>query len=202
VKTYSPHYFFHIAEPANLASIRRHGLLSTEQLMKLAGVRKADLNLALGRHRPDQVILPNGVIIRDQSPMPPRSLAPALPQGMEPNDWYKFLNGFVFLWASQKRVDRHLSAFRGRKQALLVFDAARLLDMMGDQLLLSPINSGNAMRRAAPRSHDLFVPYQTWLEAGWPVIAGQARPKSTAPAEIVFRDRLALKPCLVEIREF
>jgi hypothetical protein len=170
--------------------------------MKLAGLKEAELNLALDRHRQVQLVLSNGVVIRDQSPMPPQSLARALSPDLEPKDWYRFLNGFVFLWASRKRVDRHLGAFGKRKQALMIFDAKRLLVEKGDQLFLSPINSGNAMRKAAPRSRDLFVPYAIWKETGWPAIAGKSRLKSATPAEIVFKNSLPLNPYLVEIRRF
>jgi hypothetical protein len=201
LKNFPPEHFYHLAEPANLPSIRRHGLLSVEQLMRLALLKEAELNWTLSQHRPANLVLANGVIIRDQSPMPPRSLAPALPPGMSPSDWYRFLNGFVFLWANKERLDRHLVAFRKRPQTLLVFDAPRLIKERGDDLFLSPMNSGNAMRRAAPRSYDLFVPYRIWREEGWPAIQGQARSKSAAPAEIIIKDNLALEPYLIEIRD-
>ncbi len=183
-----------------MPSIRRHGLLSTERLMRLALPEAAELQSALGQHRPTNLILSTGVIIRDQSPMPPRSLASTLPRGMTPPDWYRFLNGFVFLWANQERLDRHLLAFRKRPQALLIIDAPRLIEERGDDLLLSPINSGNAMRRAAPRSYDLFVPYPLWRKKGWSSINGKMRPRATVPAEVAVKDGLPLEPYLVEIR--
>ena len=169
--------------------------------MKLALIKGGRLKVALGQHRATNVVLPNGVIIRDQIPMPPKSLAPALQPGMTPSDWYRFLNGFVFLWANRDRLERHLIAFRKRPQTLLVFDAARLIEERGDELLLSPINSGNAMRRAAPRSYELFVPYRVWLKKGWPPINGQNRSGTTVPAEIAVRDGLPLEPYLIEIRD-
>ena len=137
LKSFSPIFFYHLAEPANLESIRLHGLLSAEQLMKLALIEGRELKEALGRHRTDNVVLPNGVIIRDQSPMPPRSLAPALPPCVVPSDWYRFLNGFVFLWATEERLSRHLAAFRKRFQTLLVFDAVRLIEE-GEMICSSP----------------------------------------------------------------
>jgi hypothetical protein len=200
LKTFRPKYFYHLAEPSNLSSIRCHGLLSTERLMKLAQIEGEKLHSTLGQHRPGSLVLSNGVIIRDQSPMPPQALARALPSCMTPSDWYRFLNGFVFLWANRDRLDRHLVAFRKRPQVLLVFDAARLIKERGDALLLSPINSGNALRRAAPRSYALFVPYRVWMKEGWPPVNGRHRSKSTAPAEIVLKERLPLEPYLIEIQ--
>jgi hypothetical protein len=199
VKEFRPPYFYHWAEPANLASIRLHGLLSTERLVALSNLTAKKREQILSRHRPDQLVLPNGIIIRDQNPMPPGLLAKALPKNVSPSDWYRFLNRFVFLWADRDRAERHRRAFNGRPQALLIFDAVLLLAELKDQLLLSPINSGNARRRPAPRSLQLFVPYKKWLAQGWPVIEGKRRAHSVPPAEIVLEGQLPLEPYLIEI---
>ncbi len=169
--------------------------------MKLARLKRPDLELELGRHRSETLALPNGVLIRDQIPMPPKALAPALPKGMTPSDWYRLLNGFVFLWATDDRLQRHQVVFRKRPQTLLVFDAARLIAEKRGELFLSPINSGNAKRRPAPRSFDTFVPYSQWQEQGWPAVNGQIRSKATIPAEVAIKGSLPLEPFLVEIRQ-
>ena len=154
----------------------------------------------LSTRRVGQLVLPDGIIVRDQSPMPPGSLAKALPADTSPADWYRLLNRYVFLWANADRADRHRRAFRTKASFLLVFDAARLLAERGGEILLSPINSGNARRKPAPRSTRLFVPYREWLAAGWPVIQGQRRPRSFPPAEIVLQGHLPLEPYLCETR--
>src|SRR6202040_3445002 len=69
------------------------------------------------------------------------------------------------------------------------------------RVLLSPINSGNARRRPAPRSPRLFVPYHEWSDQGWPVIEGQRRSRSVMPAEIVLEGHLPLEPFLTGIRK-
>jgi hypothetical protein len=199
MKEFRPTYFYHWAEPSNLASIRRHGLLSTERLLTLANIRAVQREEILSQHRPNQLVLPNGIVIRDQTPMPPDLLAKALPKDISASDWYRFLNRFVFLWADRERVEQHRRAFNGRPQVLLVFDAVLLLTECKDQVRLSPINSGNARRRPAPRSWPLFVPYQEWIAQGWPVIAGKRRSQSVLPAEIVLHGRMPLEPYLVEI---
>jgi hypothetical protein len=196
MKRFPPSSFYHWADPANLPSIRQHGLLSTERLTKLAGLSGAERSGMLSRYRPHQVELPNGIVIRDQTPMPPALLAKALPPGVSPSDWYRLLNGFVFLWGNFERAKRHRLAFARSTQILLVFDAALLLRELGDRVLLSPINSGNARRRPAPRSPRLFVPYREWFDQGWPVIEGQHRSRSVMPAEIVFEGHLPLEPFL------
>ena len=160
MKEFRPSYFYHWAEPSNLPSIRRHGLLSTERLVELSNLPSIKREQILSQHRPNQLVLPDGIIIRDQTPMPPALLTKALPKGISPSDWYRFLNRFVFLWGDRERAERHRRAFNGRPQALLVFDAVLLLAERKDRVLLSPINSGNARRRPAPRSLRLFVPYQ------------------------------------------
>ena len=200
-KRFPPSSFYHWADPGNLPSIRQHGLLSTERLISLAGLNGAERSSMLSQYRANQVELPNGIVIRDQTPMPPALLAKALPPGISPSDWYRLLNGFVFLWGSFERAERHRAAFARSSQVLLVFDAALLLREMGDRVLLSPINSGNARRRPAPRSPRLFVSYQEWSEQGWPVIEGQRRSRSVMPAEIVLEGHLSLKPFLTGIQK-
>jgi hypothetical protein len=144
---FSPHHFYHLAEPENLLSICRYGLLSTERLLDLAQVPENERQVILFQHRPESVVLANGIVIRDQRPMPPHLIARALPKDVPPSAWYRFLNRFVFLWSNRARVERHLRAFAGRPQILLEFDASQLLDKLGDRVYLLPINSGNARRR-------------------------------------------------------
>lgn len=64
---------YHLAEAANMPGIRAHGLLSTARLAERAGV--PDRERVLRTHRPGHVVLPDGVMIRDQRPMPPTQLA-------------------------------------------------------------------------------------------------------------------------------
>jgi hypothetical protein len=194
VKRFDPHLFYHLAEPANLASIRAHGLLSTECLLELSGLNSTLREKFLNSHRPGPITLSNGLIIRGQEPMPPKLLAPALRDGITPGNWYRFLNGFVFLWANNER------AFAGTRQVLLEFDAKRLLKDLGDKIFLSPINSGNARRQAVPRSKKLFVPYHTWVNDGWAEIDGKRRADSSPPVEVVLERHLPLHPYLLRIK--
>jgi hypothetical protein len=120
--------------------------LSTERLLALANVPDDERQAILSTQRVGSLVLPGGVIVRDQSPIPPGALAKALPPGITPSDWYRLLNRHVFLWASAERADRHRGAFWTRAALLLVFDSARLLAERGEEVFLSPINSGNARR--------------------------------------------------------
>ncbi|MCJ2058507.1 hypothetical protein MKL09_18375 [Methylobacterium sp. J-048] len=176
-----PGRLYHLAEASNLDSIQAHGLMSAESLLVRAGLVETERAAILRGHRPDCLRLPNGVVVRDQRPMPPAALSPALDDGMDPGDWYALLNGFVFLWPDRARMERHWGACGGRPQVLLTFDGAAVLDQFGDQAFVSPINTGNARRKAARRGRGTLVPYRTWLREGWP--AGQP---SRPPAEVLF----------------
>jgi hypothetical protein len=190
-------HLYHIAEAENLASILKHGLMSTERLTEKAGIPQSERTALLRSHRQANVHLPTGVLVRDQRPMPPGTLAGALDDGLEPSDWYALLNGFVFLWPDRARMERHLSACGGRPQAILTFDGPALLDGLAAKAFVSPINSGNACRKAARRGRDTLVPYATWLRGGWPT--GQ---RTRPPAELLFNCVVPTEaPYLIDITE-
>ena len=144
---------YHLAEASNLASILQHGLMSTERLLDLACVAKPERDVLLRVHRPDNIRLSGSVVIRDQRPMPPAAVVRALDDGLEPSDWYALLNSFVFLWPDPERMKRQRRACGDRPQVVLTFDADALLDRFAAEAFVSPINSGNARRKAA-RARD------------------------------------------------
>jgi hypothetical protein len=76
-KRFPPSSLYHWADLGNLPSIRQHGLLSTERLISLAGLNGAERFSMLSQYRANRVELPNGTVIRDQTPMPPALLAKA-----------------------------------------------------------------------------------------------------------------------------
>jgi hypothetical protein len=188
---------YHLAEADNFPSIREHGLLSTEKLLELVGMPNNERATWLRQHRPNSIRLSNGILIRDQRPMPPNALAGALVDGLEPADWYALLNRHVFLWPSRDRMERQRNACGDRPQVLLTFDGIALLERYGADALLSPINSGNARRKPALRGRNTLMPFGDWLQAGWPT-GQRARP----PAEILFRCSIPVHPpYLIEITE-
>lgn len=188
-------HLYHLAEADNLGSIRQHGLMSTQQLVDLAGLAEPARTHFLRSHRPDNIRLSNGVVIRDQRPQPPATLARALDDGLQPSDWYALLNGFVFFWSDPTRMKSHRGAFGTRPQMILTFDRAALLDRFETSAFVSAINSGNARRKAARRGHNTLLPYSTWTTQGWPT--GQRwRP----PVEFLFACTIPLEaPYLVQI---
>jgi hypothetical protein len=192
-----PELLYHLAEADNLDSILRHGLMSTARLLGLAGIAGSERAKILHDHRKDGVRLPNGVLIRDQRPMPPAALAKALDDGLVPGDWYALLNSFVFMWSDPKRMLRQREACGERAQVLLTFDGPALLNCLGAEVFVSPFNSGNAMRKAARRGLDTLMPYATWLREGWPT--GQ---RTRPPAEFLFRCVIPMRgPHLADVAE-
>ena len=199
LKHFSPTYFYHLAIESNLPSIQERGLLCTERLLETTSLTSSERDALLTAHRPKACVLSDGLIIRDQSPMPPKALERVLPDTMTPSDWYRFLNGFVFLWATKDRAERHWHAGKETPQVLLVFDASRLLRDLGDRIYVSPINSGYALRKAAFRSRETFVPYNEWRTKGWSEEKRKTRPSSTCPVEILVKGELPLAPYLVQM---
>lgn len=186
---------YHLAEALNLPSILQYGLMSTERLLDLARIVEPERSALLRGHRPKNIHLPNGVMIRDQGPMPPNALAGTLDSDLEPGDWYALLNGFVFLWPDRDRMARQRAACDPRPQFVLTFDAVALLDHFGTEAFVSPINSGNARRKPARRGRDTLVPYRAWQQTGWPT--GQ---RTRPPAEFLFRCVIPVRaPYLVDI---
>jgi hypothetical protein len=186
---------YHLAEADNLPSILLHGLMSTERLLSLVGMPETERATLLRRHRSVAFRLSESVLIRDQGPMPPDALARALTDGLEPADWYALLNAHVFLWPDRERMERQRQACNGRPQALFTFDGVALLDRFGAEAFMSPINSGNARRKPAPRGRDTLVPYANWLRTGWPT--GQ---RTRPPAEVLFSCPIPVEaPYLIDI---
>lgn len=188
---------YHLAEAENLSSILEHGLLSTRRLVSISGLSAQEQDAFLHGHRKTYVRLPTGVLVRDQVPIPPSALGPALDDGMDPSDWYALLNEHVFLWPDRARMQRQRKACGARLQVLLTFDAAALLDNFGESTFVAPINTGNARRKPARRGRATLLPYRAWLSDGWP--AGRRwRP----PAEFLFTCAVpAVSPYLLHVEE-
>jgi hypothetical protein len=146
---------------------------------------------AARRHRPTNRSLADGVLIRDQKPMPPTALARCLTKGLEPEDWYELLNSKVFFWLDPRRLNRQRLACKASPQIVLVLDATRLLLNYCSSAAVTPINTGNARRRAALRNVSTFVAYERWRIDGWEgeVVPGaKQRDRNHRPAELAISD--------------
>ena len=99
---------FHMAEQGTWTRIRQDGLLSTSALLDRYDVHGTDRVALEQRHRPDKVTLGDAgdhVLLRDQKPMAPSRLGPALQDGLTAEQWYKLLNVKVFIWAEERKLD-------------------------------------------------------------------------------------------------
>lgn len=143
------------------------------------------------RHRPTAQRLASGVLIRNQKPMPPAALARCLKGGLKPEDWFELLNSKVFFWLDIERLNRQRNACKDAAQIALVIDAERLLSRYAAVASVAPINTGNAMRAAAPRNRSTFVPYERWVEESWAhekIPGAPRRPASHRPVELTIED--------------
>jgi hypothetical protein len=178
---------YHLVDERNWSSIQAHGLLSTKRLAAASGYDLQQLRL----HRARGLILPSGIRIRDQSPMPPAVLGKYLQDGLSPEDWYDLLNSKVFFWLDPDRLNRQRSACGDAPQRVLVIDAVRMLEKHGGRAAVTPINTGNAMRAAAPRGLSTFVPWVRWTSDGWEsekVGRTAGRPANHKPVELTIED--------------
>ena len=182
---------YHLADATNWSSIERHGLLSTRTLLHLACVSEVERTCIERRQRIEQVVLPGGIVIRDQKPLPPAALERCL-SAMTSTEWYALLNTKVFFWLDVERLNRMRHACRERPQVVMFLDSERLLARHGAQAALTPINTGNARRKPALRGRATFVPYTTWLDAGWrseaEALGTRYRPQSHQPVELTVSD--------------
>ncbi|OQW31468.1 MAG: hypothetical protein A4E19_07570 [Nitrospira sp. SG-bin1] len=189
-----PTCIYHLAEAANWPSIQRDGLQSARRLMRAAGLPRAEQNRLERTQRLTHTILPTGVHIRDQHPMPPAALDRCL-CGMNSSDWYATINARVFFWIDPDRLNRQKAACESRPQVVFVVDTAALIAAHEQCIAVTPINTGNARRKAARRGAATFVPLLTWMRSGWESEAAALgvplRRASQQPVELTVLDSVA-----------
>ncbi len=152
---------YHMAEHGSWPSIRKHGLLSTTALLDLYGIN-GDARMRVESQLRREMIPIKGpkeesAWIRDQRPMSDKKLANCLQDGMIPTDWYRLLNGKVFFWLTEARLETLLGAYSDRPQLVLEVDTAALLQRHGRRVFLTPMNTGCTSPMAFPRGLDSFL---------------------------------------------
>jgi len=124
-------------------------------------------------HRPESVVLHHPrygtAVIRDQKPMSDSALRKCLRDRLEPRDWYRLLNGYVFFWLSRQRLNRLLSAraYRSQRHTILEIDTAALLADCGSRVMLAPINTGSTIFRPQERGSNTFLPVSRYPYDAW-----------------------------------
>lgn len=123
--------------------------------------------------------------------MPPAALDRCL-CGMSPADWYAMVNSRVFFWLDPDRLNRQKAACKSRPQVVLVVDTAALIAAHEERIAVTPINAGNARRKAARRGAATFVPLAEWGRTGWASEAQALeiplRKRSHQPVELTILD--------------
>jgi uncharacterized protein DUF7002 len=164
---------YHVADPAALPGILRHGLLPTSALLSLFEVPEADRPAIERRRRPAGVALSHPVhgraVITDNLPLSEAALEACLDDGLAPADWLGILNGRVFFWPDEESLGRLLGARlnRRRERLVLVLDTLSLARRHQRRVELAAINTGSTIRRPARRGLSTFTPllrhdYLTW----------------------------------------
>ncbi|MBX3304082.1 MAG: hypothetical protein KF693_17860 [Nitrospira sp.] len=186
-----PGRMYHLAEAPNWPLIQRDGLVSASRLLHVAGLTDADRDRLERAQRLTHTELPGGVHIRDQRPMPPAALTRCL-CGMGPADWYALINSRVFFWLDPDRLNRQKAACEPRPQVVIEVDTAALVAAHEQWTAVTPINTGNARRRAACRGAATFVPLVEWIRTGWASEAQALRilrrKRSHQPVELTVLD--------------
>ena len=134
---------FHMAQSGTWERIQEHGLLSTTALLDLYEVQEPKRSRIESEWRRQSESIAPGVVIRDQKPMPPRSLERVL-EDMTPEQWYRLLNRKTFFWTTLERLKRMLNAgsYKDCPHDVLTVDARKLVERHRHHISLSRINSG------------------------------------------------------------
>jgi uncharacterized protein DUF7002 len=154
---------YHMAWKGSWASIKRHGLLSTESLLDLFEITGQARTALLARKRPDSVPIKHrrygAVVIRDQKPMNDRKLAGSLTGGLPLQTWYRMLNQRVFFWLTEDRLIRLMSAdaYHDEAHDVLVIRTAPLVRDYRRHIRLTAMNTGATRPMAFPRGPDTFL---------------------------------------------
>ena len=157
----SRHYpvLYHIAWGGSWPSIEEHGLLATKALLQLYGKSDDEIFQLTQARRAHWVPLdcpgrPRAVL-RDQKPMTDEGLRRALPDSVEPWQWYELINSMVFFWPTRARLRTMISAsaYKAVEHDVLVVDTKTLLRLEEEDIRLSRMNSGCTKPMPHPPGH-------------------------------------------------
>jgi len=157
---------YHMAELGSWPSIQRHGLLSTTALLDLFEIKGEQRFRVESRWRARSETINHPLygkgVVRDQKPMPEHELQKCL-DGVTPQEWYEFLNGKCFFWATQDRLLRMLQAwaYRNRSHCVLTVDTGGLVEKHAKRIALCSFNSGFAYDQRK-RGLDSFRPLKEY----------------------------------------
>ena len=193
---------YHIAWGGSWPSIEKYGLLSTKVLLQQYGKSDEEIAKLTKARRADWVEIdcpgrPRAVL-RDQKPMTDEGLRRALPESVEPWEWYELINSMVFFWPTKKRLKTMISAaaYQSVTHDVLVVDTRTLVQLEEPKIRLSRMNSGSTKPMAHPRDMNLFKPFEAY-----PFEARRRRGKEGAVAEVCVVDGIEkIRDAVVDVK--
>ena len=154
---------FHTMSATAWPSVRRHGLLSTQQLTDLFGLDAGERACLLGAPRPHSTVLRAPglppAVIRDQKPM--KFITEKIDPRSSLTEYLAAINSRVFFWASPERLARLRQAkeYRTEEQVVLHVDTRALVERHGPRIELCRFNSGAVTQKNHPmRGHKSWLP--------------------------------------------
>jgi hypothetical protein len=164
---------FHLAEEAGLPSIERHGLVPSEELVRLFEIEDPRAARLLSERRPNRVELRHPLhglaVLNDNRPISDKMLMNCLDDGLRPAEWMRMLNARVFFWPDRRKLAglADASLNQGRRKIVIEVDTLSLARAYGDKIELSPFNTGSATRKAARRGLSTYTPLHSLSYRDW-----------------------------------
>jgi hypothetical protein len=149
-----------MAEADTWPSIKRRGLMSTSAVLDHFEITGAERKRLESSHRSDKETVggQRAIVLRDQKPMPSGRLADALGNSAALAQWYRLINGKVFMWAREERLHGLLGAraYRELEHDVLTIDTSSLIAVHAQAIWLCPMNSGNTFPMPHRRDPGIF----------------------------------------------
>jgi hypothetical protein len=157
----------HLAHADSWPSIERHGLLSTEEIVRCWDVPASQHDAILRRRRIRSFTLEHPelgrAVVRDQLPLNEAGLRTALAgSGMSVGEWLELLNSMVFFFPSVEAAATLRAAYAREPAVLITVNARTLLREHESRLRLATFNTGYTLRRPKPRGPDSFMPLRRY----------------------------------------
>jgi len=138
-----------MAEDGSWPNIKKYGLLSTSALLTLYKITGSERKQYESEWRSQRMLIScdgmEDAWLRDQIPMPPGELKKCLLGGIEPSEWYEFINKRIFFWTTTTSLEIFLAAkeYKNKPQTVIKVNTKLLMDKYSDLVTLSSINSGS-----------------------------------------------------------
>lgn len=153
---------YHMATLGSWPSIQRHGLLSTSALLDLFEIAGDERQRLEGTRRPESVTITHAAhgsaTIRDQKPLHDSMLERCLQGKATVEQWHRLLNGRVFFWVDERRLEtlRQARAYRDERQTVVFADTLELVRLYGPRIRLAHMNTGATRSVFHYRDFDTF----------------------------------------------